>query len=535
LLLYQENFMQGNSVSQQILTTLSAFLLMLQIGYDKAAATTVTLEFPLRTVRLLDNRLLSEGEIQAAAAPYLDQVVGLPELLEIRFRLQQLIQEKGYITTQVTFVTGEDLAEGAVTYRVVEGRLGEIRVEGLEHLQPQYVRQRLSPCAEPPLNVNCLQENLQLLSQDPLFEQVRANLDNSQQLVSPLTVTLKEAPRFRLAVETNNAENPAVGEWGGLVEATERNLVGWGDALQFAAKWTEGLQRYTAAYQVPVTPQDTVAVFSQGTEVRIVTRPFEALGIRNSAYTLGADYTRHLWRSPGEEFNLGLTLERRESRSFLFEDIPFPFSANTPDEGVQLTVLRFYQEYIARSPASFLRLTSQFSSGWSNLLADADFFKWDSRLQYIQQLGDNTQFLFRLALQLSPDRLAPVEQCAIGGITNQGILFENAVRGYPTNFRLGDSCAAAAAEVRFTLLDASDWGQVQLYPFLDFGMVWNSGGATPELNTLLSTGVGLRWQLGESLLLEVNYGIPLSRTERGLTSSWQDQGLNFRFQLGTSF
>jgi hemolysin activation/secretion protein len=522
-------------LSQRIFTTLSAVFLLIESGCGRIAATASPLEFPLREVRLLDNRVLGAAEIQAAAAPYLDQVVGLAELLEIRSRLQQLVQEKGFITTQVTLVAGEVIAEGAVTYRVVEGRLGEIRVEGLEHLQPEYVQQRFSACAEPPLNVNCLQEQLQLLSQNPLFEQVRANLDNSQPPVSPLTVTLQEAPRFRLAAETNNAENPAVGEWGGLVEAADRNLVGWGDGLMLSAKWTEGLERYTAAYQVPVTPQDTVAVFYQGTESRIVTRPFEELGIRNSAYTLGAEYARNLWRSPDEEFNLGLTLERRESRSFLFEDIPFPFSANTPDEGVRLTALRFQQEYIARSPASFLRLTSQFSSGWSNLLADADFFKWDSRLQYVQQLGGDTQFLFRLALQLSPDSLAPVEQCAIGGITNQGILFENAVRGYPTNFRIGDSCGAASAEVRFALLDDSDWGQVQLFPFVDFGTVWNAGGATPALNTLLSTGIGLRWQVRESLLLEVNYGIPLSRTERGVESSWQDQGINFRFQLGTSF
>ena len=84
----------------------------------------------------------------------------------------------------MTLVTGEAI-EGTVTYQVVEGRLGEIRVEGLQHLQPEYVQQRLSPCAEPPLNVNCLQEQLQLLSQDPLFAQVRANLDNSQPPVSP--------------------------------------------------------------------------------------------------------------------------------------------------------------------------------------------------------------------------------------------------------------------------------------------------------------------------------------------------------------
>ena len=197
------------SLSQKIFTTFFLFLLMLQISCDKSVAEVI--EFSLRGVRLLDNRVLSEAEIQAVVAPYLERVVGLAELLEIRFLLQQLVHEKGYVTTQVTLVSGEAITEGAVIYRVVEGRLGEISVEGLQHLQADYVRQRLSLCAEPPLNINCLQEQLQLLGRNPLFQQVRANLDNSQALVSPVTVTLQEAPRFRLAVEANNAENPAGG------------------------------------------------------------------------------------------------------------------------------------------------------------------------------------------------------------------------------------------------------------------------------------------------------------------------------------
>jgi hemolysin activation/secretion protein len=71
-------------------------------------------------------------------------------------------------------------------------------------------------------------------------------------------------------------------------------------------------------------------------------------------------------------------------------------------------------------------------------------------------------------------------------------------------------------------------GVLQVTPFVDFDHVWtNSGGrATLEANTLLSGGVGLRWQYGQRWNARGGGGIRLI----GLKSSdrsLQEQGLYF--------
>ncbi|MEG4576560.1 BamA/TamA family outer membrane protein [Microcoleus sp. N3A4] len=65
---------------------------------------------------------------------------------------------------------------------------------------------------------------------------------------------------------------------------------------------------------------------------------------------------------------------------------------------------------------------------------------------------------------------------------------------------LADSRIFASAELRYPILRTGDkQGVLQVTPFVDFGNVWTkSGGRVAlEANTLLSAGLGLRWQYGE--------------------------------------
>jgi len=75
-------------------------------------------------------------------------------------------------------------------------------------------------------------------------------------------------------------------------------------------------------------------------------------------------------------------------------------------------------------------------------------------------------------------------------------------------------------------------GVLQVTVFVDFGKVWtNSGGrATLEANSLLSAGLGLRWQYGERWTARGGEGIPLI----GLKSSdrsWQERGVYFSVEF----
>jgi hemolysin activation/secretion protein len=68
------------------------------------------------------------------------------------------------------------------------------------------------------------------------------------------------------------------------------------------------------------------------------------------------------------------------------------------------------------------------------------------------------------------------------------------------------------------------------------GWVNNKPGDTPspKVNTIASTGVGLRYQLGDNFNAKLDYGIPLSAIE-GTKRTLQEKGFHFSLNYNRSF
>ena len=98
---------------------------------------------------------------------------------------------------------------------------------------------------------------------------------------------------------------------------------------------------------------------------------------------------------------------------------------------------------------------------------------------------------------------------------------------------LAHSGIFASAELRYPILRTGDkQGVLQVTPFVDFGNVWtNSGVRAPlEANTLLSVGLGLRWQYRKRWNARGGWGIPLidiKLSQRRL----QERGLYFSVEF----
>ena len=90
-----------------------------------------------------------------------------------------------------------------------------------------------------------------------------------------------------------------------------------------------------------------------------------------------------------------------------------------------------------------------------------------------------------------------------------------------------------SAELWYRIVRTADKkGVLQVTPFVDIGNVWTNSGprATVEANTLLSAGLGWRWQYGESSNAGGGGGIPsigLKSSDR----SWQERGVYFSVEF----
>lgn len=475
--------------------------------------------------------VFSAEEFAAVTNPFTNRDITFAELLEARSAVTQLYVDQGYVTSG-SFIPPQSLEGGVVTIQVIEGRLEAINVSGTTRLRSNYVRERLAIAAQTPLNVNRLLEGLQLLQLNPLIQSVSADLQAGVRPgTSLLEVRVVEADSFSTEVSLDNGRSPSVGSFRQQVELNQANLLGLGDGLRIGYSHTAGSNTLNAGYTLPLNPRNGTLQLSIGTsDSRVIEEPFDQLEIASNSRYYELSLRQPLTQTPTEEFALGLTASRQQSQTELgFNDIgPFPLSPGADDEGrTRVSAVRFFQEWTQRSNRQVLAARSQFSLGldWLNATVndnapDSQFLSWRGQGQWVRLLAPDTLLLVRGDVQLADETLVSLEQFGLGG--------QQSGRGYRQDALLTDNGALLSAEVRLPIARVPEWqGLLQLSPFMDVGLGWNSGDTSdPDPNALLGVGLGLLWNQGDNVSARLDWGIPLVSIDSS-GNSLQENGFYF--------
>ena len=151
---------------------------------------------------------------------------------------------------------------------------------------------------------------------------------------------------------------------------------------------------------------------------------------------------------------------------------------------------------------------------------DSRFFSWRGQGQYVRLLARDSLLVVRTDMQFADRGLLPLEQFRIGGL--------NSVRGYRQDLLFTDNGLFLSTEVRLPLVRVEEVeGVLQIVPFVDFGVGWNSSDfPEPDPNTLVGVGLGVLWQMSDRLSARFDWGIPLMdvNSER---KTLQENGLYF--------
>jgi hemolysin activation/secretion protein len=483
------------------------------------------------------NTAFSDRDLAKTTAPFIDRPITFTELLQAEAAVTKKYTEAGYINSGAVIAAGQTLSPtGAVVkIRVIEGGIEEILISGTKRLRPSYVRSRIKLATARPLNQNRLLEALQLLQLDPLIQTISADLSaGSRPEAGILTVKVQEAKSFKTEFFADNNRAPSVGSFRRGLRVSEGNVLGFGDGFALEYANTTGSNALNLSYRIPVNARNGAVTLSGGVSfTNVIEKPFNSLDISGDSYSVEVSFRQPIIQTPRQELALGITASRQESgNKFLgttaFFGPNFKLSPGSDNNGItRISALRLFQDWTRRGSEDVFAVRSQFNAGFGVLDAtindrppDGRFFDWRGQAQYVRRLARDTLFVFRSDLQLSPSALVPVEQFALGG--------QQSVRGYRQDALLTDNGVSASAEVRFPILRVkSIKGLLQIVPFIDFGVGWNSGNIPdPDQNTLVGAGVGLQWQMGNSLNARFDWGIPLVDIRSG-KNSLQEQGLYF--------
>jgi hemolysin activation/secretion protein len=491
--------------------------------------------FRVKQFVLNGSTVFSQAEVDRVTKAFTDRPITFADVLQARSQINELYLNQGYITTGA-YVPEQDFQDGGnVQITIVEGGLESIEIQGNTRLNSGYLRSRIANAGKAPLNREQLLEGLQLLRLNPLLRNLSATLEGGTKPgKSILTVKVQEAPSFDTQFSVNNNRSPSVGSFKRGVQMSEGNLFGFGDSFNVGYTNTKGSNSWDVGYSIPISPRDTTLSFNLGaSSSNVIEKPFNLLEIESKSRYYELTLRQPLQRRITSEIAVGLSFSRRESETSLgFENIgPFPLSPGADDRGrTRVSALRFFQELTKRSDKQVLAFRSQFSLGLNafdatsngGTIPDSQFFSWRGQAQWVKLIGNDPEslLLLRADAQLANRPLLSGEQFGIGGV--------DSVRGYRQDALLTDSGLFGSAEVRLPIVRIPRWNStISLAPFLEWGRGWNQGRESPEVSTLFSGGLGLRWRVANKLTARLDWGIPFRAIKSSTKSSLQENGLYF--------
>ncbi len=494
----------------------------------------------VRAFRFEGNTVFSSEQLADIVEPWSGRAISSEELEQVRAALTRHYVEAGYVTSGVV-IPDQEIADGVVTLRVVEGRLARITVEGTRWFRESYVRDRLALAGSPPVRVQSLSESLGRLQRDPRIRKVQARLGPAETLgESTLDVAAEEERPSRLWATAANDRSPSVGSERGGLELEHLNLTGNGDSLSGYLGMTEGLDEAEVDYALPLNAHDTtLALRWERDDSKIVEHPFEDVDIKSKSQSFGVTVSHPLLRDGRDDLWIGLTGELRESVTYLLGD-RFSFAPGPENGESNVTVLRAFQEWTRRERDQVLAARNTLSFGidafGATIHSDPDtpdgrFVAWLLQLQWARRFPGPVpgfQLVARGDLQVANEPLLSLEQFAVGGLRT--------VRGYRENQLVRDEGFVVSLEGRIPLWrDALGQDVLQLCPFFDLGHANEtsatdpvaSGGADSEgqIETIASLGVGLRFSLPR-VDAEIWYGGRLRDVEES-ENDLQKYGVSF--------
>lgn len=494
----------------------------------------------LDAIILEGTTIFPSEELNALTKPYLYKPVSVDELEELRRAITYYYINKGYITSGATFPPNP-LEGKTLRIKIVEGKLGEVRVNGHGWLRQSYIENRLIPRKNNPLNMNLLQDQFRLLLTDPLFERLNGRLiPGSDRGASILDLEVTRARPYQLSAISDNYRAPSVGGIALGANAWIRNLTRQGDLIDFtfmtSAPTGGDAYQYSGTWMVPISDYGTRAYFSaNNANVSIIEEPLTNINIKSDSFTVEGGLNQLLIDNLQRRLSVGAGISFKDNETSLLGR-SFSFIPGLPDGKNQISTVRINQEYIERWEKFALAFRSTFSIGVdafgstiqkNHLKPDSEYFAWLGQTQGIWNLPQiKSDFVFRGAVQISDDPLLPLERMAVGG--------RHTVRGYRQNQLVRDNGYAASTELHFHLIgDAQAKFRFDLVPFFDFGAGWNNNDSTLAKQTtqhIYAAGIGFQFRV-HRVHSEFFWAHRLEGKSPQQHGDIQDHGIHFQARL----
>lgn len=476
------------------------------IKYDKelVAPQESVLNFEVKELRVTKSELLTADELRSAIQFVGAKTMSVKELQKIVDRINSAYLAKGIQTAQAV-LPPQVVRDGVVYIRLIEGRYGEIKVQGNKRILESYVKDRVSATTNELSDLNQLQKDLLLYNNTNNFR-LRAELVPGKELgSSDLVLTIDEAVNpWKSYFFVDNANQDESGLYRAGFVSAAYGLSGADDRLLVNPVFTEGTISGLISYDAPISNEGTRANISfSRNRVKIIDGRFEDFDIMAHSNDLSIGVSHPLNVTPLTKIDVFVEAHRKWSNTeYSGWNIA---DTDTNALKIGLNLRKYDKNGLWFAQVSATSFNTDFNI--RNEQADGDYY--GAYCMRRQNLSAGQYLLVRAFGQFTNDKELPSsEQFSIGGIAT--------VRGYEESELSGDKGWVASVEYGFPI--SKDNQSLRGFAFYDHGAVYDNYSATTTRKYISSTGVGLEF-FQKGWYGRLALGVPLEDSGNDIHSS----------------
>ena len=468
----------------------------------------------LNPVGLSLNGVIAEGYQPQDLFVRLSRFIGEPVSLA---RLDEIVREivltyrQAHSPVVDAYVPNQDITSGTVQVVIVEGRVGQVRVEGNRWFKDDLILSEVDVLPDGAVRSDTVSRDIDWLNRNP-FRHTDLVLTRG---TAPGTtdVVLQTRDRFPLRAYAGY-ENTGTDETG-----EDRVQVGfnWGNAFnqghlmdyQYTGSADhQKLQGHSLRYTMNLPWRDTMVLNASYSESQPEIAPFN---LDATSYGLSGRYIRELRGSERHEQRLLGGVDYKFSDSNLeFADIPV-FGKRTQilqfSAGYGATMLDRWGQIslggqLVYSPGDMLKDNNAKAFNAVRSGADSEYSYLDLNLTRLTRLPQDLTWRSKLRYKFADDLLIGSEQIGLGGYYS--------IRGFDERELNGDvglvwNNELLSPNFRFDSLFGVEnlEAGLQLHAFWDYGFAEQKGAHRFHMS---SVGGGLRLQVRDNFSLDFDYG-----------------------------
>ena len=466
----------------------------------------------VKEVRFTPSEILSAEALEAVAADYRGKQVSLTELQQLAARVNALYKAKGVVTALAT-IPQQDVTAGVIEVRLVEGRVGAVRVEGNASTETDFITNRLGLQAGQLVDLYKLEQGLVWFNRT---NDVRLQAELKPGAVFSTTdiqVGVTEPPRHEMLLTLDNMGSKLTGAWRAGVSYRNRSLLGLRDDLSLSYTRARGQDSRAASYSVAANRYGgrlSLGLYEDRTSIEY--GPLSSLNITGESRARVLSFRQPVWIDARSQWDIVAGTKRRVSSN----EIDDVFLQRTDSKDRSLGAEWQWNNDASAVTASYIKYWTD-----ATVLSREKYQIDRASLRYNQLLTESISLRGSLGGQWARDKNLPSgEQFFLGG--------EGSVRGYPVGTYSGDQGYTVNLELHHPLLNTTVGSQTLAstgFFFVDHGRTAPfrpPASLLPAHEKLTGIGWGLNALIGKrtSVRLTLGYGlddVPLSNKNYQVT------------------